>query len=123
MARSVGGLGLGHIARHLVAQGGRIWVQSDGPAAVRRSACPAGGRVAKACRSRSCAIGSTDRKRRRELAGIRVLLVDDEFDAREVMASALEACGGLVGRIGVGRAADVEAHQRRRAGVGPGHAG
>ncbi len=102
MARSVGGLGLGlFIARHLVeAQNGRIGVRSDGPGrgatfsvslpvAVSRKGLT--GLKPALPRDRVERVESAP-----ELSGIRVLLVDDEPDAREVMASALEACGATV---------------------------
>jgi len=102
MARGVGGLGLGlFIARHLVeAQGGRIWVQSDGPGhgATFSVSLPVISSHKSLHELKRPA--SRDRAERAEappeLGGIRVLLVDDEPDAREVMASALEACGATV---------------------------
>ena len=100
-ARRAGGLGLGlFIARQLVeAQGGSIRVESAGagrgstftvklpiaggePRAVRR-ALP-GPEIADGELSRSL------------LSGVRVLLVDDEPDTRELMASALELRGATV---------------------------
>ena len=49
------------------------------------------------------------------LDGIRVLLVDDEPDAREVMASALESCGATVISAASAREAleTLAAHGRR----------
>ena len=101
--RSVGGLGLGlFIARQLVeGQGGVIRVESEGagrgatftvtlPAAVGASAArhpPA---------SAPAAALAGPREPMPVLEGIRILLVDDEADAREVMASALLACGATV---------------------------
>ncbi|MGE3513356.1 MAG: ATP-binding protein, partial [Vicinamibacterales bacterium] len=100
MARSVGGLGLGlFIARHLTeAQGGRIVAQSSGegqgatftvsfPIANGRTATPA---PAAPARPLEPHVPVT------VLAGVRVLLVDDEPDAREVMVSALETAGASV---------------------------
>jgi len=100
--RSVGGLGLGlFIARQLVeAQGGVIQVDSEGagrgaaftvtlPAAV-------GGAVLHPPANAAAIAPLESREPMPVLDGIRVLLVDDEPDAREVMASALEACGAKV---------------------------
>lgn len=102
-ARRVGGLGLGlFIARHFVeAQGGTIRVQSEGA-----------GRGATVVVSLPIARALGDTRRTppnghetdaagdpvdgRLLHGIRVLLVDDEPDAREMMAAALETCGATV---------------------------
>jgi signal transduction histidine kinase/CheY-like chemotaxis protein len=98
--RSYGGLGLGlSIARQLVeAHGGSIAVESPGlqqgttfsvklPLVVRRTdrVLPAGG-----AGSLSPTTGVP------RLDGISVLVVDDESDAREIMAHALQACGARV---------------------------
>jgi signal transduction histidine kinase/ActR/RegA family two-component response regulator len=101
--RSVGGLGLGlYIARQLVdGQGGVIRVESEGagrgatftvtlPAAVGASA------ARPAAASVPAAAPDEPREPMPVLEGLRILLVDDEEDAREVMASALVACGATV---------------------------
>ena len=98
--RSHGGLGLGlSIARQFVeAHGGTITVESPGrqqgttfsvqlplvSRATRRELPPGG------ARSRAGATGAP------RLDGITVLVVDDESDAREIMAHALQACGARV---------------------------
>jgi signal transduction histidine kinase/CheY-like chemotaxis protein len=100
MARSVGGLGLGlFIARHLVeAHDGRITVRSDGPGRgatftvtmpllePRRPGAP---------RSLPAPVHARDDSAP-SLAGLTVLLVDDEADTREVLGSALETYGATV---------------------------
>jgi signal transduction histidine kinase/CheY-like chemotaxis protein len=98
--RSVGGLGLGlFIARHLVeAQGGSIAVASDGrdrgaTFTVRLKAVNAVSSPLLAAETRA---STDDRESNPALTGIRVLLVDDEADSREMMASALETCGATV---------------------------
>jgi len=98
--RSYGGLGLGlSIARQFVeAHGGSISVESPGlqlgttfsvklPLVVRRAdrALPTGGARPP--------LGATGVPR---LDGIAVLVVDDESDAREIIAHALQACGARV---------------------------
>ena len=98
--RSHGGLGLGlSIARQFVeAHGGSITVESPGrqqgttfsvklPVVSKRTdrELPTGG-----ARSPSGAPGGP------RLDGITVLVVDDESDAREIMAHALQACGARV---------------------------
>ena len=119
MARSVGGLGLGlFIARHLVeAQNGRISVHSDGPGrgTTFTVTLPVVGlRVATADVRPTAASELPERTTLPSLAGIRVLLVDDEPDAREVMVSALEASGATV--LAAASAADA-LHALRRTKV------
>jgi signal transduction histidine kinase/CheY-like chemotaxis protein len=98
-SRTYGGLGLGlAIVRHLVElHGGTVSVQSDGEgrgatfsvrlpvarAAGAPTARPAGALTVVASPSRS-------------LAGLRILVVDDELDAREVMRLLLERGGARV---------------------------
>jgi signal transduction histidine kinase/CheY-like chemotaxis protein len=103
IARSAGGLGLGlFIARRLVeAHGGGIQVHSDGegrgstfvvtlPAVAASSAArPAGPEMAVVTPHESSAVLPS-------LAGLKVLLVDDEADVREMMVSVLETCGATV---------------------------
>jgi signal transduction histidine kinase/CheY-like chemotaxis protein len=98
--RSAGGLGLGlFIARQLVeAQGGAIRVESEGAGrgAMLTVTLPAA-TGAPAVHHMAAAAATTDRLEPMPvLDGVRVLLVDDEPDAREVMASALESCGATV---------------------------
>ena len=102
--RSVGGLGLGlFIARQLVeGQGGVIRVESEGagrgatftvtlPAAVG-----AGATRHAVANPAPDAAPAGPMEPMPVLDGICILLVDDEEDARDVMASALEACGATV---------------------------
>ncbi|HEV3059426.1 MAG TPA: ATP-binding protein [Vicinamibacterales bacterium] len=100
--RSVGGLGLGlYIARHLVeAQDGTIRVESAGleqgaTFTVRLKAAAASATRAAASIEAAPAVAE-HREINPALTGIRVLLVDDEADSREMMASALETCGATV---------------------------
>jgi hypothetical protein len=100
--RSVGGLGLGlYIARHLVeAQDGTIRVESAGldqgaTFTVRLKAGAPGATRAAASVEAAPAVAE-HREINPALTGIRVLLVDDEADSREMMASALETCGATV---------------------------
>lgn len=119
MARSVGGLGLGlFIARHLVeAQNGRISVHSDGPgrgSTFTVSLPVMGLKKATAENRPSPPAAARHSEDSPSLVGIRVLLVDDEPDTREVMASTLEACGATV--LSAACAADA-LHTLRRAPV------
>jgi PAS domain S-box-containing protein len=96
--RGYGGLGLGlAIVRHLVElHGGSVAVQSEGEGqgATFSVRLP----VAAAIRAaeRAPAAVSTDGPLRRSLAGLRLLIVDDEADAREVMRFMLERGGAQV---------------------------
>jgi CheY-like chemotaxis protein len=100
--RSVGGLGLGlFIARQLVeAQGGAIRVTSDGAGkgATFTVTLPAIAalRSHRATPNPAVAPRAESSEALPALNGVRVLLVDDEADARDVMASALEICGAIV---------------------------
>jgi PAS domain S-box-containing protein len=96
--RAYGGLGLGlAIVRHLVElHGGSVAVQSEGEGqgATFSVRLP----VAAAIRTaeRAPAAVSTDGPVRRSLSGLRLLIVDDEADAREVMRFMLERGGAQV---------------------------
>ena len=96
--RAYGGLGLGlAIVRHLVElHGGSVAVQSEGEGqgATFSVRLP----VAAAIRTaeRAPAAVSTDGLVRQSLSGLRLLIVDDEADAREVMRFMLERGGAQV---------------------------
>ena len=101
--RSVGGLGLGlFIAHQLVeAQGGLIRVDSEGAGRGATFTVTLPAAVGAAAPRHTTANASAppppeQRDTLPVLDGIRVLLVDDEPDAREVMTSALETCGATV---------------------------
>jgi signal transduction histidine kinase/CheY-like chemotaxis protein len=101
--RSVGGLGLGlFISRQLVeAQGGAIRVDSNGSGTgtTFTVTLPAAVGTAAAClaSANGSAVPARDREEQMPvLTGTCVLLVDDEPDAREVMAATLESCGATV---------------------------
>ncbi len=98
--RSVGGLGLGlFIARQLVeAQNGTLRAESDGSnrGASFTVTLPAAPAALRPAAGRPDASQSSDASRAPVLDGVCVLLVDDEADAREMMATALETCGAKV---------------------------
>ena len=97
LTRASGGLGLGlSIVRHLVeAHGGTVRAESDGPDTGARftvklpiakpRALPAQGPPAKERRTE-----------KRALAGLSVLVVDDEPDAREILSEILDLAGATV---------------------------
>ena len=102
-ARRVGGLGLGlFIAHHLVeAQGGTIRALSEGvgrgaTVVVSLPIARALGETRRTAASGREADDAGDPVDGGMLHGIRVLLVDDEPDALEMMAAALETCGATV---------------------------
>jgi PAS domain S-box-containing protein len=96
ITRAEGGLGLGlAIVRHLVeAHGGTITATSDGPGtgAAFTVTLPADAYVVQHPKN------ATDAARTRDvrLRGIRVLLVDDDEDARELLADVVTEAGGIV---------------------------
>ncbi|MGH7317493.1 MAG: ATP-binding protein, partial [Candidatus Rokuibacteriota bacterium] len=97
--RAYGGLGLGlAIVRHLVElHGGSVSVQSEGEGqgatfSVRLPVAAAVG----APTDRAPAATTTDGPMDRSLSGLRLLIVDDEADAREVMRFMLERGGARV---------------------------
>jgi signal transduction histidine kinase/ActR/RegA family two-component response regulator len=100
--RTVGGLGLGlFIARQLIeAQNGTLRAESEGPG--RGASFTVTLPVSEAMATRPVASRTVPGMAARSgepapaLAGVRVLLVDDEPDAREMMATALETCGATV---------------------------
>jgi CheY-like chemotaxis protein len=103
--RSVGGLGLGlFIARHLIeAQDGGIRVESEGAdrgaafTITLKAAAGAGVAAVAPAPSREAAPEHvTEGAVPPILTGVRVLVVDDEADSREMMTSALETCGATV---------------------------
>ena len=101
ITRQYGGLGLGlAIVRHIVElHGGSVQASSDGPGlgttvTVRLPvARPAGGPVERGAGGAAVPLGGT-------LSGLRILVVDDEYDARELLAAVLETAGATVTLVG-----------------------
>jgi len=112
-SRKHGGLGLGlAIVRHLAeAHGGTVSAQSDGPGTgatfvVRLPVVGTGDRM------RSAPPDSSDGKKTHAIDGVRILVVDDEVDARELVRFVLENSGGQVmGVASAGEALHLLRHQ------------
>jgi K+-sensing histidine kinase KdpD len=98
--RAVGGLGLGlFISRQLVeAQGGRLEAESEGPGtgATFIVTLPALAGSGNHWTEEAAALPAPPDEPLPSLHGVSVLVVDDEPDAVEMMAAALEACGASV---------------------------
>jgi signal transduction histidine kinase/CheY-like chemotaxis protein len=104
-ARTKGGLGLGlFIARQLVeAQGGSIRAESGGPGAGASFIVTMPVAAAKPTRSMALLGGERPSSVAADvpsLHGVRVLIVDDEPDVRELMVAALEGSGASVTSVG-----------------------
>ena len=99
-SRSTGGLGLGlFIVQRLVeALGGRVVAKSGGKGAGATFivALPVAAPTAEVVQPPQKVTGVARGTTRPALAGIQVLVVDDEADAREMMSSALELSGATV---------------------------
>jgi len=104
ITRQYGGLGLGlAIVRHIVElHGGSVQAASEGPGlgtkvtVILPVAAPASSPAEEARRRGStvpAALGGT-------LDAVRILVVDDEYDARELLAAVLEAAGATVTLVG-----------------------
>ena len=98
--RAVGGLGLGlFISRQLVqAQGGRLEAESGGPGtgATFIVSLPAVEGAADRRAADAATAEQLDSEPLPSLSGVSVLIVDDEPDAVEMMAAALQVCGASV---------------------------
>jgi signal transduction histidine kinase/CheY-like chemotaxis protein len=102
--RGVGGLGLGlFIARQLIeAQGGTIEAASEGAGrgATFTVTLPLAAKVARLKNPSVPAAAESQPLDPRDASGVRVLVVDDEPDALEVMTAALETYGAMVTAAG-----------------------
>ncbi len=104
-SRAHGGLGLGlAITRHLVElHGGTIRVESEGEGrgatftvTLPFSALQPGAVVAASPAPPSATASPADALRLKSLVGLRVLVVDDEADARDIVATLLRQSGAIV---------------------------
>lgn len=97
-SRKHGGLGLGlSIVRHLTeAHGGTVSVSSPGEGGGATFTL----RLPLSSVRREAVRAAAPELQRPSLSGVRVLVVDDETDARELLAMVLEACGADVTSVG-----------------------
>ncbi len=104
-ARRQGGLGLGlSIVRHLVEyHGGTVEAHSEGRGHGTTVT------VSLPAASEPCAVASAPALELASLEGVRVLIVDDHEDGRDMTATVLEQCGARVRRAGSATDALVEA--------------
>ncbi len=108
--RNYGGLGLGlAIVRHLVElHGGTAWAESAGENkgstfTVRFPSLVAAEPQNERLPLTPVAVEVEERDRKRTLSGLRVLVVDDEFDARVLLTTMLERSGAQVLAVGSAR--------------------
>jgi len=109
--RNYGGLGLGlAIVRHLVElHGGTAWAESGGENqgsqfTVRLPVMVANEeQVPEALKQPAVAAVETRERQPSSLTGLRVLVVDDEIDARSLLTTMLERCGAQVVAVGSAR--------------------
>jgi len=109
--RNYGGLGLGlAIVRHLVElHGGTAWAQSggenQGSQFTVRLPVMVGDEEHLPEELKQPAIAAVEARERQpsSLSGLRVLVVDDEFDARSLLTTMLERCGAQVIAVGSAR--------------------
>ena len=102
--RTYGGLGLGlAIVRHLVElHGGAAWAESPGESqgssfTVRLPAMTASEQpTPEELKQPAVAVTEARDRQPSSLAGLRVLVVDDEIDARSLLSAMLERCGAQV---------------------------
>ncbi|HEU4409830.1 MAG TPA: ATP-binding protein [Polyangiaceae bacterium] len=118
--RRPGGLGLGlPIVRSIIElHGGSVSAQSEGPRkgaafTVRLPTAPARAEGGAAPRSSYDLVPSTPFERTVSLAGLKVLVIDDDADARSFIVHALRQCGAdVVQAAGTGEAIVVLEHKR-----------
>ncbi len=98
VTRPHGGLGLGlSIVRHIVElHGGQVHASSEGPGKGAAFSVMLPIRAVRAASQQSRAAGD------HPLSGLRVLVVDDDADAREVVSLALADCGARTRGAGLG---------------------
>jgi signal transduction histidine kinase/ActR/RegA family two-component response regulator len=116
ITRQYGGLGLGlAIVRHIVElHAGTVQAGSEGPGlgttvTVRLPVTAPGGPQGPRGAALATALSGT-------LSGLRILVVDDEYDARELLAAVLETAGATVTLVGSAEEA-VESLAKHRADV------
>lgn len=109
--RNYGGLGLGlAIVRHLVElHGGTAWAESTGEGHGSKFIVRLPTMIASEQQQpedlRQPAVAATESRDKQpsSLEGLRVLVVDDELDARSLLTTMLERCGALVVAVGSAR--------------------
>jgi CheY-like chemotaxis protein len=105
--RAHGGLGLGlAISRHIVElHGGTISVRSPGEGqgstfVVSLPMSPLRQEIRATSSRLASSVGSMEFQARPEIVGLKILVVDDETDARDLVAAVLEQCGAKVTTAG-----------------------